>query len=171
VGPATRGALEAAGLRAAFVPTTFHGVALARELAPQLLGQRVLLPRSDRAAAELPAALREAGAIVTEVVAYRTVAPESLDASFLYGICHGEVDAVIFFSPSAVEQFADALRKAPGNETVGAVSSRVALAAVGPVTATALRVAGALAAIDAAEATPASVVAAIERYFSNVGSK
>ena len=79
VGPATRAALEAAGLRAAFMPQAFNGAALAAELAPHLPGQRVLLPRSDRAAADLPAALRGGWRNVTEVVAYRTAAPESLD--------------------------------------------------------------------------------------------
>ena len=171
VGPATRAALESAGLQAAFVPQAFHGAALAAELAPHLPGQRVLLPRSDRAAADLPAALREAGAVVTEVVAYRTAPPESLDAALLDKICHGGVDAVIFFSPSAVEQFAQALGRAPRSETLGQIGERVALAAVGPVTAKALRSAGALAAIAASEATAASVVETLGRHFICVGSK
>ena len=62
---------------------TFNGAALAAELAPQLPGRRVLLPRSDRAEDDLPAALRVAGADVTEVVAYRTAAPERLDDALI----------------------------------------------------------------------------------------
>jgi uroporphyrinogen-III synthase len=167
VGPATRAALEVAGLRAAFMPQAFNGAALAAELAPHLPGQHVLLPRSNRAAADLPAALRGAGAIVTEVVAYRTAAPESMDRSLLDAICHGEVDAVIFFSPSAVEQFVAAM----GSETLEQIGERMALAAVGPVTASALLAAGALAVVEAPAATAASVVAALERHFICVGSK
>ncbi len=45
-------------------------------------------------------------------------------------------------------------------------NSRVALAAVGPVTAQAIRTAGWPLAIEAAEATTASLVAALERYFA-----
>ena len=165
VGPATRAALEAAGLRSTFVPLAFNGAALAAELAPHLPGQRVLLPHSDRAAGDLPAALRGAGALVTEVVAYRTAAPESMDRSLVESICHGEVDAVIFFSPSAVERFVSALGT---HEQIG---ERTALAAVGPVTASAILAAGALVAVEAPEATAASVVAALERYFVCVGPK
>ena len=138
VGPTLARSLETANLRAAFVPQAFSGAALAAELAPHLPGMRVLLPRSDRAAPELPAALREAGAIVTEVVAYLTARPESLDGVLLDRICHGGADAVIFFSPSAVEQFAQAMgRSAPG-ETLAELGAHVALAAVGPVTAKAM---------------------------------
>jgi uroporphyrinogen-III synthase len=171
VGPATRGALQAAVLQAELVPRAFNGAALAAELAPHLPGQHVLLPRSDRAADELPAALRESGAIVTEVVAYRTAAPESLNGSLLNKICHGEVDAAIFFSPSAVEQFAQAIERVSAGETLAQVGARVALAAVGPVTAKALREAGALGIVQASEATSASVVAALARHFVCVGSK
>jgi uroporphyrinogen III methyltransferase/synthase len=166
VGPATRAALETAGLQAAFGPQAFNGAALAAELAPHLPGQRVLLPRSNRAAADLPAALRGAGAVVTEVVAYRTAAPESMDRSLVEIICHGEVDAVIFFSPSAVEQFVAAL----GSETLEQIGERIALAAVGPVTASAILAAGAPVAVEAPEATAASVVAALERHFTLQGA-
>lgn len=167
VGPATRAALETAGLHAAFMPQAFNGAALAAELGPHLGGQRVLLPRSDRAVADLPAALRDAGAIVAEVVAYRAAEPASLDGSLLDRICHGEVDAVIFFSPSAVQQFA----RSDAGQTLAQIGARVALAAVGPVTAKAIRDAGALVAVEAPEATTASVVAALARHFICVSSK
>jgi uroporphyrinogen-III synthase len=45
-------------------------------------------------------------------------------------------------------------------------NARVALAAVGPVTAQAIRAAGWPLAIEADEATTASLVAALERYFA-----
>jgi uroporphyrinogen-III synthase len=167
VGPATRASLEAAGLQAAFVPQTFNGAALAAELAPQLPGRRVLLPRSDRAEDDLPAALRVAGADVTEVVAYLTAAPERLDDASIGMICQGQVDAVIFFSPSAVQQFAGAV----GAETFAQIGGRTPLVAVGPVTASAIRKAGSLAAVEAPRATSGGVVEALERHFVYVGSR
>jgi uroporphyrinogen-III synthase len=166
VGPATRASLEAAGLRAAFVPQTFNSAALVDELAPYLPGRRVLLPRSDLANYELPAEFGGAGAEVTEVVAYRTVAPERLDDAMIGMICNGEVDAVIFFSPSAVQQFAGAL----GSRPLARIGERVALAAVGSVTAEAIRAAGAVATVQAPEATAASVVAALARHFAPLGA-
>jgi len=162
VGPATRASLEATGLRAAFVPQAFNSAALVDELAPYLPGRRVLLPRSDLANRELPAELGGAGAEVTEVVAYRTAEPESVDGSLVDRICHGEVDAVIFFSPSAVQQFAGAL----GGQPLARIDERVALAAVGPVTASAIRKAGAHPAVEAPRATSAGVVEALERHFA-----
>jgi uroporphyrinogen-III synthase len=167
VGPATRAALEAAGLWTAFMPQIFNGEALAAELAPHLPGRRVLLPRSDRAEADLPAALRAAGATVTEVVAYLTAAPERLDDSLIGMICQGQVDAVIFFSPSAVQQFAGAV----GAETFARIGGRTALAAVGPVTAGAIRKEGSLPSVEAPRATSAGVVEALERHFICVGSQ
>jgi uroporphyrinogen III methyltransferase/synthase len=167
VGPATQASLDATGLHAAFVPRAFNGAALADELAPQLPGRRVLLPRSDRATEDLLAALGAAGADVTEVVAYRTTAPERLDDSCIGMICQGQVDAVIFFSPSAVQQFAGAV----GAEKFAQIGARTALAAVGPVTASAVRKAGAITAVEAPRSTSSGVVEALERHFICVGSK
>jgi uroporphyrinogen-III synthase len=162
VGPATRASLEATGLRAALVPPTFNSAALVDELAPDLPGRHVLLPRSDLANRELPEELVGLGAEVTEVVAYRTAAPERLDDSVMGMICQGQVDAVIFFSPSAVRQFS----QAPGMQPLTRIGERVALAAVGPVTASAIRKAGALPAVEAPRATSAGVVEALERHFA-----
>jgi uroporphyrinogen-III synthase len=162
VGPATRVALETEGLEVRFMPRGFSGAALAAELAQQLAGKRALLPRSDRAADDLPAALRRANATVTEVVAYRTVEAESLDADVLEAIRRGEADAVTFFSPSAFQHFAHLL----GSQALLETAARTIFAAVGPVTAAAIREAGLPVAVEAREATAASFVAALERYFA-----
>ena len=72
------------------------------------------------------------------------------------------VDVVSFFSPSAVEN----LRGELGAEVLSRLGARAALAAVGPVTAAALRNAGLPVAIQAAEATAESMATAIVKYFS-----
>ena len=105
--------------------------------------------------------LRKAGANVTEVIAYRTAGPESVDAPLVAAICGGKADAITFFSPSAFREFQNLAGGVPA-----AWNSRVALAAVGPVTAQAIRAAGWPLAIEADEATTASLVAALERYFA-----
>jgi uroporphyrinogen-III synthase len=72
------------------------------------------------------------------------------------------VDVVSVFSPSAVEN----LRSEFGAEVLSRLGARAALAAVGPVTAAALRNAGLPVAIEAEEATSESMATAIVKYFS-----
>jgi uroporphyrinogen-III synthase len=162
VGSATRSALEKEGLQASLVPREFSGAGLAAELSGAIAGKTVLLPRSDRAGEELPSLLRKAGADVTEVVAYRTAGPDSSDYLALEAIRGGQADAVTFFSPSAFREFQNLM----GAETLAKWNSRVVFAAVGPVTAEAIRGAGLPVEIEADEATTASLVAALEHYFS-----
>jgi len=163
VGRATRAALEEADLRAAFMPSAAGAAALASELAGELAGKRVLLPRSDLASDDLPAALRVAGAAVTTVIAYSTAPPESVDAEVLAALRRGEADAVAFFSPSAFRAFAQVL----GGEALRELRGSVAFAAIGPTTAAALRDAGVPVAVQAPEATADLFVAALERYFAS----
>jgi len=162
VGSATRSALQKEGLQASFVPAEFSGAGLAAELSGAIAAKSVLLPRSDRAGDELPALLRRAGANVTEVVAYKTAGPEAVDLTLIDAIRNGEADVVTFFSPSAFREFRNLL----GPDAQSKLDSRVAFAAVGPVTAKAIRSAGVPVAIEADEATAASLVSALERHFA-----
>jgi len=162
VGPATAEAAEKEGLRVDYVATQFRGKALAEELGVRLVGRKVLLPRSDRASTDLPAALRAKGAAVVEVVAYHTGVPESLDHSVSDAIRRGDVDVVSFLSPSAFHHLVEEL----GLETLRGITGQVALAAIGPVTAGAIRDAGLPVEIEALEATAPSLVAAITRYLA-----
>lgn len=162
VGPATADAAANQGLPVEFIASQFRGQALAEELAGRVVGKKVLLPRSDRAGADLPAALRAAGAEVADVVAYGTSLPDSLAPDAADAIRRGEVDVVSFFSPSAFHNLVEAI----GLETLRNLSGRVALAAIGPVTAGAIRDAGLLVEIEAREATAASLVATMSEYFA-----
>jgi len=162
VGPATAEAARKESLQLDFVAREFRGIALAEELRAQVAGKRVLLPRSDRAAADLPAALRSSGAEVVEVVAYCTSAPESFDRGVTQAIRRGAVDVVSFLSPSAFHNLAEGI----GLETLRKVAGRVALAAIGPVTASTIREAGLTVDIETTESTAASLVAAMTRYFA-----
>jgi uroporphyrinogen-III synthase len=168
VGSATRLAAEKEGLPISLVPAEFSGAGIAAELSGVISGKSVLLPRSDRASEELPLMLRRSGASVTEVVAYVTAGPEAFDRSLIDAIRDGLVDAVAFFSPSAFQEF----QKLMGSDLLVKYDSRrVALAAVGPVTAGAIRGAGLPVAIEADEATTASLVAGLERHFTALETK
>ena len=162
VGPVTAEAARLAGFPVAHVAETHNGVALAEELGSRLKGTKVLLPRSDKANPDLPAALRRHGAEVTEVIAYRTVKPTDVDRSTLGETAFGEVHAILFFSSSAVEHFGETF----GNREIRALQDKVAITAVGPVTAKALREAGVERVIVSADTTAAAVVEALEKHFA-----
>jgi uroporphyrinogen III methyltransferase/synthase len=136
----------------------FQGAELARELSAEVSGKKVLLPRSDLASDDLPAALRKAGADLTDVIAYRTVACEAASPEVVAAIRGGEVDVISFFSSSAFHSLAELV----GLETLRHTS----LAAIGPVTAAAVREAGLPVAIEAPQATSESFVAALVEHFS-----
>lgn len=162
VGPATATAAAAEGFTIDYVAKEFLGSALAREMNAAILGRRILLPRSERAGRGLPDSLASAGAKVTEVVAYHTGGVGAAEPGVLDAVRAGNVDVVSFFSPSAVKN----LRGELGAEGLSRLCAKAALAAVGPVTATAMTEAGLPVAILAAEATGESMAAAIVRYFS-----
>ena len=162
MGPATATAAATEGFTIDYVAKEFLGSALAREMSAALSGKRILLPRSERAGRGLPDSLAAAGANVTEVVAYHTGGLGAVEPGVLDAVRAGNVNVVSFFSPSAVEN----LRGELGEETLLRLGARVALAAVGPVTAAALREAGLPVAILATEATDESMSTAIVRYFS-----
>ncbi len=163
VGPVTAEAARKAGLPVEYVATTHHGVALANELGSRVQGAKVLLPRSDRANPDLPVALKRHGAQVTEVIAYCTLRPAEVDQGALKKIVEGESDAVLFFSPSAVHHFVELLESGK----LSSLQDKLAILAVGPVTAKALGEAGVLHFAVAPDTNAASVVEALEQYFSD----
>jgi uroporphyrinogen-III synthase len=167
VGPATKQEAELAGFRVDYVARTHLGVALAEELSDQLHSKRVFLPRSDRANPDLPAAIRRLAANVTEVVAYRTLPPGDLDRERAARVMADETDAVVFFSPSAVHNLTNLL----GREQFAAAQNSIVIAAVGPVTAAALRESAIHRLVIAADTTSSAVVAALEAYFGAAPSQ
>jgi uroporphyrinogen III methyltransferase/synthase len=162
VGPVTAEAARQAGLPVDYVAETHTGAALAEELGRRLCEAKVFLPRSDRANPDLPRTLKRHGAQVTEVIAYRTLRPTDLEQRNLGQIAEGTADAILFFSPSAVQHFAELF----GGEQLRALQAKLAITAVGPVTASALREAGVGRTVVAGDTTAAAVVEALEEHFA-----
>jgi len=105
VGPRTASVLAAYGVAAAAVPEESRGVRIADaiSLLGPLPGRRVLLARADAAAPDLPAALREAGAVVSELSVYHTViGPEASRPAVAAALADPALAAVVFASGSAV---------------------------------------------------------------------
>lgn len=163
VGPATAEAARKEGFDVKFVASRNTGEGLAAELHEHAQGKKMLLPRSDRAGTELPAALSRAGADVTEVLAYRTLALQPSESGALEEIRQGRADVVTFASPSAFHAFAGLI----GAEDLHQLSSRTVFAAIGPVTALAIQEAGFAVEIEAAESTAAGMVDAIISWCSS----
>ena len=98
-----------------------------------LAGQRVLLVRPDHLRDLVATDLTRRGGVVTDLVAYRTAAdpPESPLAQALYRqLLDGEIDAVTFTGPAAVQRFATLI----GEEEAADLLNTTAVATIGPVT-------------------------------------
>jgi uroporphyrinogen-III synthase len=161
VGSATASAVAAEGFPVDHVAQEFSGNALARELSADIYGKKVMLPRSERARPDLPNALKTAGAKVTQVEAYHTGGLGVIDPEVMRAVQEARVDVIAFFSPSAIEN----MREELGEEVLSRLGAKTAMAAVGPVTAAALRNAGLRVAIEAPLATAESMATAIANYF------
>jgi uroporphyrinogen-III synthase len=109
----------------------------------------------------LPAALKKLGANVTEVVAYHTLPPTNVDRARVTEVLDENSDAALFFSPSAVNNLADLI----GRESLAQLQNKIAIAAVGPVTAAALRDHGVTRIITAPDTTADAIINALEIYF------
>ena len=161
VGSATARTLETEGMKVDYVAQTHTGESLAAELRDSMAAKEVLLPRSDRVDDRLPSALREAGASVHEIVAYRTLRPETLDPEILSRLRRAEIDAIVFASPSAFHNLAAFVPPAE----LAKISNQIQFAAIGSTTTRALREAGARVAIESNDASSAGLADAIAKYY------
>lgn len=158
VGPATARVLELAGIPAIVPGDARTGATLAAALvAHGVAGARVLVPRAEDGRDDAIAMLRDAGAIVDDVIAYRTVTaappPEHRGREALR-----DPDALcIVFAPSQVSALV---------ELFGLPAIRARFAAIGETTATALREAGADPVAIAQTPTPEGIANAIAAVLS-----
>ena len=111
MGDSTAAAARDAGLAVALVPESYLAESLAKSLAEQSRGKKVLLARAAIARDVIPDALRAAGATVDVVDAYRNVMPEAAPALLREALKKG-IAAAAFTSSSTVTHLADAARQA-----------------------------------------------------------
>lgn len=161
VGAATADALRRHFIEPDVVPC-FTTAALAEAIvsAGDVTGKRVLLARAASAEPDLPARLRQAGARVEEVAFYRTAAAAVLPGEAVGALRDRRVDWITFTSRSTVDNFLALLAEA-GLDAGEAMAPPVRLAAIGPVTAEAIRSAGFSPAAVAEEHTADGLVKAI----------
>ncbi|MEW6276302.1 MAG: uroporphyrinogen-III C-methyltransferase [Bacillota bacterium] len=165
IGPATRRALAARGLKVAFMPGEYRAEAIVAGLAEKVQpGQRILLPRADIARPFLREALAKAiGAAVEEVAAYRTVMDGRGRELVREYLEQGRVHVVTFTSSSTVRYFADLL----GEKDLPRLLAGAGVACIGPVTAQTAEELGLKVDVVAAEYTIEGLVEAILERFGD----
>lgn len=153
VGPKTAAALAAKGYRVSAVPAEFLSDALAKTLG-DLAGKRVLLVRPEIASPDLCRSLREGGARVEKVIAYRTLLAQE-ERPFRWQ----DVDALTLASGSAARGLTAYLR---GQR----VLDHVCIASIGTSTTKIAEEAGLRIDVEATIHTSEGLVAALSSYFA-----
>jgi len=135
IGSATAEQLAKYGIKVDLIPAEFKADAVVSALKTRgpLDAVRVLLPRADIGREVIAEQLRDAGALVTDVVAYRNVLVDGHadgEPDIYRMLLDGEIQIVTFTSASAVRNFTKVL----GAEQAVDLLKKTTVAAIGPVT-------------------------------------
>jgi uroporphyrinogen III methyltransferase/synthase len=163
VGPGTAAALaDKLGIAADLRPDEYLAEALAEQLVARR-AQRVLVPQAERAREALVRILVANSVEVEAVTAYRTVLGSGgVDVPRLAR--EGRVDAVVFASPSAVDNMAVRFERENGD---WGDLKKVCIACIGPVTSAAAERRGLEVRVLAHDHTILDLVDGLERYYRN----
>ncbi|MDE3148034.1 MAG: uroporphyrinogen-III synthase [Acidobacteriota bacterium] len=161
VGEATAAAARKAGLQVAFIPASYVAESLMEGLAGEITGRRFLVARAAVARDLIPDALRQGGAEVDVVDAYRNVMPEGAPELLRKALDAG-IDAATFTSSSSATHLAEAARQAG----IGFPFADVAAISIGPITSQTLRDLGWKPAAEAAPSDIPGLLAAVKRVLS-----
>jgi uroporphyrinogen III methyltransferase/synthase len=166
-GTATADKLATNAIKADLIPREFRADAVVASLLAlgSMAGVRVLLPRADIGREVIAEQLREAGAEVTEVIAYRTILEDAQREGDpdIYGmLLEGRIDVATFTSPSAIRNFA----KIYGADQVADLLKNTVVATIGPVTADAARQLGIPVTIQPKTYTVPALVDAIASHYA-----
>jgi uroporphyrinogen III methyltransferase/synthase len=162
VGEKTKSTLEANGFTVQPIPQKHSAENLAHSFYGQnISGRHFLFPKSNIACDVIPKELRSLGAIVDEIVTYKTVIPEPENLEHIRTfLTDGKIDIVTFFSPSSVRNFTEMI----GVETL----QHILIAVIGPTTAEAAKEIGLEVDIVAKQQTAKSLVQGIMEHFDGL---
>jgi uroporphyrinogen III methyltransferase/synthase len=159
VGPATAGALLEHGITVDVIPERFVAEGLLEIMRERddVAGKRVLYVTAEGARDVLQTGLREMGAQVAVIEAYRSIIDGAGAETLARAISAGKVDLATFTSGSAVKGYIEAV----GED----LALQVPAASIGPQTSDALREAGIEVKAEAEESTIDGLVSAVMRAF------
>jgi uroporphyrinogen III methyltransferase / synthase len=172
VGQKTAQSLQQHGIKPDFIPPNFIADALVSNFPGSPAGQRILFPRVETGGREvLVKELTNLGAIITEVAAYQSRCPDSIDPTILnslqqqqFGSAHCEqVDIITFASSKTVKHFCQLI----GTSLSSGWQDRVCIASIGPQTSATCRELFGKVDIEATEYTLPGLVAALELGFKH----
>lgn len=154
------------GLKVDLMPAESRAESVVAELLETgtIKGERFLLPRADIGREVIGEELRKRGGLVTEVIAYRTVAidPERDGEPDVYRmLLDRRIDVVTFTSPSSVRSFVELY----GADAAADLLHTTDVAAIGPVTAEAAAQLGITCSIVPTQYTIPALCAAIVKHF------
>jgi len=156
IGPATRQAIEAKGLKVSVVPKEYIAESVVKSLRTRVKGKQVLLARASVARDVIPRELHKLGAKIDVVDAYETVIPESSRTRLRASLKNPRFrpDIVTFTSSSTVRNF---VKLGGRNEK----NANLRFASIGPVTSATLRELGLPVHVEARKYTIPGLIAAI----------
>lgn len=132
IGPATAEKLRGFGLKSDIIPKNYRAESVVDAFQNEgVKDKNILIPRAEQARPVLPVELKKMGAIVDEVVAYRTIEVAENAEVLIDQLRSGTVDAVTFTSSSTVKNFAAVLPEAE----IADIMKNVKVACIGPITA------------------------------------
>jgi len=170
IGPATAAAAGKHGFHITLTADEFTAEGVMKSMEQyhggvnNLHGLNVLIPRAIEAREFLPAALRSAGCRVDAVPCYQTVRPEP-DAELFVRLRNEEPDLIVFTSAKAVRNYLKTASDIVGEAMARSRLHEAVVAAIGPVTASALESEGKIAEITPAGHDVPNLLAAIADYF------
>ena len=163
IGPATAQTVENLGLRVDLVPSAYLSEGIVQAFADQdIRGVKILLPRAEQARDIIPAGLSAQGAQVDVVTVYRTVNSGRKKRELEGFLKRKMVDVITFTSPSTVACFLDIM----GRDF--ALPPDVKIAAIGPITAAAVKKAGLPIDIRQENYTVPDLVTGIASHFEKI---
>ena len=167
IGSKTKELLQEYGLSAHVLPEKFTAASLLKTIEQKKIkNTQVLLPVSAIARDELYMGLKSLGANVQRIVVYqnRLNQPKNKD-NVIKAILNGNIDMLIFFSPSAVQNFASII----GQYTLAEIRHlKLLVAVIGPTTAAAVRELGLTPHIEPLNYTTEELIHAITDYYKTV---
>lgn len=164
IGPATARVLEdILRIRPDAVPEKYVAEGILEMLSGEkLAGQRILIPRAVVAREILPEKLKEQGAEVDLVPAYRTLPAEFADVERVRSdLREGRVDMVTFTSSSTVRNFVEMI----GEDYLKRDMEQIAIASIGPITSETVREMGLSPHVEAEISTTRGLARAIVDYY------